>query len=184
MKAKNMKWAVLPFIVALSLTACGQQDSNATAEPEFVPLAQDEATDIPEQDVPETQDATESVYELNTADMEATSTFVHVGDKILTQHGVNVTSYEAFGFDGEEEARAVLEPQLAELNALDHYEHTVEYGETHMTEEYFADYEAMDPADVVKLPGMDALDTTEDADYYSLAQTVDELESAGYTKVQ
>ena len=92
MKAKSMKWAVLPFIAALSLTACGQQDSNATAEPEFVPLAQDEATDVPEQDVPETQDDTESVYELNTADMEATSTFVHVGDKILTQHGVNVTS--------------------------------------------------------------------------------------------
>jgi hypothetical protein len=27
----------------------------------------------------------------------------------------------------------LLEPQLAELNALDEYEHTVEYGETHVT---------------------------------------------------
>jgi len=145
---------------------------------EYCPLAQEKTAGTPEQAV------TETVYKLNTSDMEATSTFVHIGDKILTQHGVNVTSYEAFGFASKEEAQAALEPQIAELNTLDEYEHTIEYGETHMTEEYIANYEAMDPADVVKLPGMDELDTTADADYYSLEQTIDELEAAGYTKVE
>ncbi|GAA4107749.1 DUF1307 domain-containing protein [Enteractinococcus coprophilus] len=175
---KPMAWSALAFAAALSLVACGDQEAGETAQPE--------AVETLEQDTTETvgQETSETVYERKTHDSEETATFTHVGDKILQQHGVYVTTYEAFGFAGPEEAQEVLDPRIAELNAIDEYEHTIDYGETHITEEIIANYAAMDPADVVKLPGMDELDTTEDAEFYSLEETAAGLETSGYIKVE
>lgn len=178
MTKKLTAFGVALFAAALSLAACGEPESAKTAQPNIVNTTEQDTTETVE------QETTETVYERKAHEQEDSATFTHVGDKILKQQAVHVYSYEASGFRNEEEARAALGSRLAELNAIDGYQHNIEFGDTHITEEIIAHYAAMDPADVVKLPGMDALDTTEDAAFYSLEQTVAGLEANGYIKVE
>lgn len=178
MTKKLTAFSVVLCAAALSLAACGEQETAETAQPKIVEATEQDTTETAE------QETTETVYERKAHDQQDSATFTHVGDKILKQQAVHVYSYEASGFRDKDEARAALGSRLAELNAIDGYEHNIEYGDTHITEEIIAHYAAMDPADVVKLPGMDALDTTEDAAFYSLEQTVAGLEANGYIEVE
>jgi len=146
--------AALPFVAVLSLSACGSEEPEETA------------------------------YTQSENGVEMTLTYTHVGDEVVKQTASNVIDYEAAGFGTKEQAQEILDPLLAQSDGIEGYEVVMEYGETTATEEVTIDYEVIDMADLQGIPSFEGSANLEDADYISLEESRDILESQGFTEVE
>ncbi|GAA2037835.1 hypothetical protein GCM10009720_17910 [Yaniella flava] len=106
------------------------------------------------------------------------------GDQVVKQTTRNEIDYAASGFSGEEEAREYFDPMLAQAQDVPGYEQTMEYGETSAVEELVIDYSVADPSDLAELPGYEASDNMDVADYVSLEESRQLLLNSGFTEVE
>lgn len=146
--------AALPFVAALSLSACGNEEPEETA------------------------------YTQNENGVEMTLTYTHVGDEVVKQTASNVINYEQAGFGTKEQAQEILDPLLAQSDGIEGYEVVMDYGETTATEEVTIDYEVIDMADLQGIPGFEGSANLDDADHVSLEESREMLESQGFTEVE
>ena len=153
-KKKFTALAALPFIAALSLTACGEEE------------------------------ATETAFENSMNGVEMTLTYTHKGDEVIKQTTSNVIDYEAAGLGSKEEAQELLDPMIAQADDVEGYDQSIEYGDTSATEEVTIDYEVVDMSELGGLPGFEGSGNMEDADFISFEESREMLESQGFTEVE
>lgn len=116
---------VLPFVAALSLSACGNDEPEETA------------------------------YTQSQNGVEMTLTYTHVGDEVIKQTANNVINYEEAGFGDKEQAQEMLDMLLAQSDDIEGYEISMDYGETTATEKVVIDYEVIDVAQLEGVPGFE-----------------------------
>lgn len=115
----------LPFVAALSLAACGNDEPEETA------------------------------YTQSQNGVEMTLTYTHVGDEVIKQTANNVINYEEAGFGDKEQAQEMLDMLLAQSDDIEGYEISMDYGETTATEKVVIDYEVIDVAQLEGVPGFE-----------------------------
>lgn len=153
-KKKFTALAALPFIAALSLTACGEEE------------------------------ATETAFENSMNGVEMRLTYTHKGDEVIKQTTSNVIEYEAAGLANKEEAQTLLDPMIAQADDVEGYDQSIEYGDTSATEEVTIDYEVVDMGELNGLPGFEGSANMEDADFVSFEESRKMLEEQGFTEVE
>jgi len=201
--------AALPVAAALTLSACSG-DSTASEDVNISPISEgsspsettndfgqsngaddsgaslfpDSSNDSPTPDAPSDGERTEAVFEMSQNGVDVTVTYTAQGDQVVKQTTRNEIDYAASGFSGEEEAREYFDPMLAQAQDVPGYEQTMEYGETSAVEELVIDYSVADPSDLAELPGYEASDNMDVADYVSLEESRQLLLNSGFTEVE
>lgn len=146
--------AALPFVAALTLSACSDDEQ------------------------------TETSFTNDQNGVEMTMTYTAEGDAVIKQTTSNVIDYEAAGLGGQEEAEAMFDPMIAEGADVEGYEQSIEYGETSATEEVSIDYKVADLAELSQVPGFEGTANMEEGDFVSLEESREMLESQGFTEVE
>ncbi len=190
LKKKLTALAVLPFAAALTLSACGDAEQEATnvniqpLETQVEPTEETTAAADTELDAPETDGAvTVKSFTQSQNGVTMTLTYTAVGDVVIKQTTTNVIEYAAAGLANKAEAQALLDPMVSQADDVEGYEQSIEYGETSATEEVSIDYEVVDINQLEGLPGFEGSDNMEYADYISLAESGKMLEEQGFTVV-
>jgi len=147
--------AALPFVAALTLSACGEEE------------------------------ATETAFTKSQNGVEMTMTYTAVGDEVVEQTTTNVIDYEAAGFESKEQAQQTLDPLVEQSADVEGYEQSIEYGDSSATEEVSIDYEVADMSELSNLPGYESTQNLdEEGAFISLEESRNMLENQGFTEVE
>ncbi|MGB3413538.1 MAG: YehR family protein [Microbacteriaceae bacterium] len=126
---------------------------------------------------------TVSVYQQTQNGVDMTITYYANGDEVTKQSTVNVMNYAGIGLSGPDEARKLLDPIMAEFQGVTGLEHSVEYGDTAVTERMTVDYSIADIKEISELTGSSFEGVGDGKNVkLSLKQSVALLEKSGFKK--
>ena len=115
--------------------------------------------------------------------MEMKLVYYYTGDKVIKQTSETIMSYEAAGVTSKEEAKEMLEPQIAQMQGVEGLISEMEFYDDQLVEYMEVNYETLDYDKARNLPGImfdDAAETTG----VSMEKSAQMLLQQGYTEVE
>ncbi|MFD1417100.1 YehR family lipoprotein [Oceanobacillus jeddahense] len=110
-------------------------------------------------------------------------TYVAEGDEVVEQSTESEIPYSSLMVTTKEEAQAILDPIVAEIQGTEGLEHNIDYQDDKAIETMTIDYTSADLSEISALPGSN-FEGSEDADMVSLEQSVEMMESQGFEVVE
>ncbi|MEF3331383.1 YehR family lipoprotein [Oceanobacillus oncorhynchi] len=110
-------------------------------------------------------------------------TYVAEGDEVIEQSTESEIPYSSLMVTTKEEAQAILDPIVAEIQGTEGLEHNIDYQDDKAIETMTIDYTTADLSEISALPGS-TFEGEEGADTVSLEQSVEMMEGQGFEVVE
>lgn len=113
-----------------------------------------------------------------------TVTYYAEGDLLTKQRTQNVVEYAASGIADKAAAEVAVGELIDQYKGIEGVQHTIDFGETSLTETVTITYKNLDAEKLAKANGGEVTSTNAEARKVSLSDAVASLEAAGFTKAQ